>query len=114
MKQQGQKSNNGEIKSAVKVAEINSGLEVTFGEFESEDLSFTLVELEFVLGFLSGLGLVGIHGAWPPNSRSDSTGCSGVGIDVIGMDVSVEAMEEESWDLEKREEEGERDCKRCV
>lgn len=87
---------------------------MTFGEFQPEDLSFTLVELEFVLGFLSGLGLVGVRGAWPPNSRPDSTGSGGVGVDVVGMDVSVEAMEEESWDLEEREEEGERDCESCV
>lgn len=114
MKQQREKPNNREIKSTVKLAEVNSGLEVTFGEFQSKDLSFILIKLKSFFGFLSGLELFGIYGAWPSNCRSDSARGGGIGIDIIWMNVSVEAMEKESWDLEEGEEERERDCKHCV
>lgn len=114
MKQQRQKSDKSKVEGTVKFAEVNSGLEVTFGEFQSKDLSFILIKLESFFGFLPGLGLFGVGGAGPSNCRSYTARCRGVGIDIVWMDVSVEAMEKESWDLEEREDERERDCEHCV
>lgn len=76
-------------------------------ELEPEDLSIAFVELELVLGFVPlselgvGFGIRAFIGS--PNGGSDAIA------EILRVDVSVEAVEEEDGDFEEDYQSGERD-----
>lgn len=72
-------------------------------ELQPKDLSFVLVELELVFGSFSGSQFSWVVAAGSSDRGADTRlGLIGW-VDIVGMDVSVETLEKEDWDLEERE-----------
>lgn len=109
MKHKARQSNDSRIESAAKLIEIETGLKMTICELKSEDLSFVFVEFEFFFGSFSGFEFLVVGGAGSSDRGPDAAVGSGGGVDIVGVDVGVEALEEENGDLEEGERESEKE-----
>lgn len=84
---------------------------MVFVEFDSEDLCVGLVEFGFVVFgsvssselFVVGFGMI----VCVVRGTSDRGSDSGVVlVEILGLDVGAEAVEEDDWDSEEVEDEG--------
>lgn len=112
MEEEGGEREGGEDEEGVVVGEVDAGSEVVFVEFDSEYLCVGFVEFGFVVVFGSvssselfvvGFGMiVGVV-----RGTSDRGSDSGVVlVEILGLDVGAEAVEEDDWDFEEVEDEG--------
>lgn len=82
-------------------------------EFESKDLSLVFIKFKLI-GFLPWFQFTSSGVTRPSDCGFDTGGVGVWGCDVIRVDVSVEAMKEEGWDLDEGEDESEEERKCCV
>ncbi|KAI8013758.1 THO complex subunit 4A [Camellia lanceoleosa] len=78
---------------------------MTICELESEDLSFVFVEFEFFFGSFFGFEFLVVGGAGSSNRGPEAAVRSCGRVDLVGVDLGVEALEEENGDLEEGERE---------
>lgn len=82
---------------------------MVFVEFDSEDLCVGFVEFGFVVvfGSVSSSELFVVGFGMIVGGTSDRGSDSGVVlVEILGLDVGAEAVEEDDWDFEEVEDEG--------